>query len=83
MSTQTTMMDAQAACLKPVNEDFYGLDAVTDIDMDALLALEEAEIRNMQISEGSDLAELVQLISDNALEDLDAIPEPEYWPLAS
>lgn len=82
MSTQTTMMDTQDLLTGTLSEA-YDMRALADAEMDALLALEEAEIQNMEISEGADLVELKELLSENALGDLELLYGPEDWPLAS
>ncbi|MBD5559373.1 MAG: hypothetical protein HDQ87_03295 [Clostridia bacterium] len=54
-----------------------------EMELDAMLDREAAEVRNMEIAEGEALAELTYLISENALADLDALFEEEEWLLAS
>lgn len=77
MNTQTVTVDL------PVNEAVYGMRELADTELDALLALEEMEIRGMQIADEEDLAELKGLISEDVLDALDACGEDEEWLLAS
>lgn len=77
MNTQTVTVDL------PANEAVYGMRELADTELDALLALEEMEIRGMQIADEEDLAELKGLISEDVLDALDACGEDEEWLLAS
>ena len=80
MNTQITMTDTQTVT---TTADIFDLQELADVELDAILALENAEIQSMQIIDSEDLAELEQLMSPSALRDLDALSAQEDWLLAS
>ena len=80
MNTQMTMTDTRTTL---TTDDIFDLQELAGVELDAILALENAEIQGMQIADSEDLAELEQLISPNALRDLDALGEQDDWLLAS